>query len=59
MRIFHSEKELTPEERSLQFDFGIKLRFASYENLRDAFCTDFLCSEKAGGTNGKNRDRRR
>ena len=36
MRIFHSEKELTPEERSLQFDFGIKLRFASYENLRDA-----------------------
>ena len=58
MRIFHSEKELTPEERSLQFDFGIKLRFASYENLRDAFCTDFLCSEKLEERTEKS-DRRR
>lgn len=46
MRIFRSGKDLTPEERSLKSDFGTNLRFASYEDLGDAFCTDFLCSEK-------------
>ena len=46
MRFFHSDKDLTPVERSLTFDFGMKLRIASYEDLGDAFCTDFLCSEK-------------